>query len=234
MKKAIKYCQVVALCLVVVGCSKSIKDSGHKGVQLWKDGPYWAETNVGAEKPWEFGYYFWWGDTVGYKREGDAWVASNGSSSNYKFDELSTLTYSKDLVTLYREGWTGKDGILLPEHDAAHVHWGGKWRMPTERELEDLRRECDWTWGTMNGVNGYVVRGRGDYATASIFLPAAGCGIGTFFDYANSRGYYWSSVPYLHYSVNSCLLYLCSDYSETNRSFRRCGESIRPVQGSAK
>ena len=38
-------------------------------VQLWEGGPYWATTNIGAEKPEDYGYYFWWGDTVGYKRE---------------------------------------------------------------------------------------------------------------------------------------------------------------------
>ena len=30
------------------------------GVQLWENGPYWAECNVGATKPGEYGYYFWW------------------------------------------------------------------------------------------------------------------------------------------------------------------------------
>ena len=28
-------------------------------VQLWANGPYWATTNIGAEEPWEYGYYFW-------------------------------------------------------------------------------------------------------------------------------------------------------------------------------
>ena len=28
------------------------------GVQLWENGPYWAECNVGASKPEEYGYYF--------------------------------------------------------------------------------------------------------------------------------------------------------------------------------
>ena len=55
------------------------------GVQLWEGGPYWAECNVGAAKPTDFGYYFWWGDTVGYKRENDAWVSSDGSTSNFSF-----------------------------------------------------------------------------------------------------------------------------------------------------
>ena len=43
----------------------------HRKVQLWAGGPYWAETNVGAEEPWEYGFYFWWGDTVGYRRVGN-------------------------------------------------------------------------------------------------------------------------------------------------------------------
>ena len=54
--------------------------AGQEKVQLWEDGPYWATRNIGAEKPEDYGYYFWWGDTVGYKREGDSWVASAGSS----------------------------------------------------------------------------------------------------------------------------------------------------------
>ena len=64
-------------------------------VQLWEGGPYWATTNIGAEKPEDHGYYFWWGDTVGYKRENDAWVASDGSSSNFSFEKKNTPTFGK-------------------------------------------------------------------------------------------------------------------------------------------
>ena len=70
----------------------------HEKVQLWKDGPYWATTNIGAEEPYEYGYYFWWGDTVGYKRENDMWVASDRSSSNFSFEPGSTPTYDKEAV----------------------------------------------------------------------------------------------------------------------------------------
>ena len=67
-------------------------EEAHEKVQLWEGGPYWATTNVGAEEPWEYGYYFWWGDTVGYKRENGAWVASDGSSSDFSFSEGRTPT----------------------------------------------------------------------------------------------------------------------------------------------
>ena len=147
--------------------------AGRRGYVLWKGGPYWAETNIGADKPWECGYYFWWGDTVGYKRENDAWVASDGSSSNFPFVERNVPTFGKDISALKRDGWITTENVLAPQHDAAQVQWGGGWRMPTAQELDDLTRKCDWSWTTMNGVNGYVIRGRGDYASASIFLPAA-------------------------------------------------------------
>lgn len=64
----------------------------HEKVQLWKDGPYWATTNIGAEKPEDFGYYFWWGDTVGYKREKDKWVATDGSSSDFSLRTRSGVS----------------------------------------------------------------------------------------------------------------------------------------------
>ena len=35
-------------------------ENEHNGVQLWEDGPYWATTNIGAERPEDYGYYFWW------------------------------------------------------------------------------------------------------------------------------------------------------------------------------
>ena len=58
--------------------------------QLWENGPLWAEKNIGAENPWDYGLYFWWGDTVGYKREGNSWVASDGSVQNYSFSSAPT------------------------------------------------------------------------------------------------------------------------------------------------
>ena len=211
-------------------------DDGHKKVQLWAGGPYWADTNIGAEKPWECGYYFWWGDTIGYKRAGEVWVASDGSSSGFSFDKKNVPTHGKDAASLRREGWSTADGVLAPEHDAARVHWGGKWRMPTERELKVLGENCDWTWTTKNGVNGYVVRGRGGYASSSIFLPCAGYGYGTSLDYAGSYGYYWSSVPYSgsSYYFSAWYLNFGSSGHFTLSNYRFDGQSVRPVQGFTK
>ncbi len=205
----------------------------HKKVKLWEDGPYWADRNIGAEEPWEYGYYFWWGDTVGYKRANDAWVASDGSSLNFIFEGKSAPTCGKFPPNLQSEGWISAEGVLLPEHDAAHVQWGGEWRMPTGEELSALCEKCDWTRTTMNGVNGYVVRGRGDYASASIFLPAAGYGNVASLDYGGSYGYYWSSAPIAGNSMLSSFLGFNSSQL-ISVLFRYGGHSIRPVQGIAK
>ena len=86
----------------------------------------------------------------------DAWVASDGSSSGFSFDAGNTPTYNKKISILLSEGWITSDTVLAPEHDAAHVQWGGEWRMPTCQELNDLKSKCDWTWAATNGVNGYI------------------------------------------------------------------------------
>lgn len=216
------------------------KRGDHGKVQLWKDGPYWATTNVGADYPWEAGLYFWWGDTVGYKREGSAWVATDGSSSNFQFNEDPiSLQSHKNISIIQSEGWiVSQDGTyaLAPEHDAAHVKWGGDWRMPTYQELCDLcYNKCDWTWTTKNGVNGYVVRGRGDYASNSIFLPAAGYGLEASLCDSGLEGYIWSSVPDSD-SYDDCyacgLEFYSSHYHDVQYYFGRgTGLPVRPVQG---
>ena len=222
-------------------------------VQLWEGGPYWAETNIGAEVPWEYGYYFWWGDTVGYKRENNKWVATDGSSANFQFgyDPISQQTYNKSIPTLQSEGWiVSKDGtyVLAPAHDAAHVHWGGDWRMPTSDEIQALVDACTTTWITTNGVSGRLVTGKGAYANRSIFLPAAGYGDDSNLDYigsgddsgfyyAGSSGYYWSSSPYLDGSgFVWCLYFNSGNFVRDGRSCytRDIGLSVRPVRGFAQ
>lgn len=175
-------------------------------------------------------------DTIGYKWENDKWVATDGSGTIYEYLSGDAYTYNKTNETLLSEGLIiSKDGtyVLAPEHDAAQVQWGGDWRMPTYQELKDLEKNCVWTWTTTNGVYGYVISGKGDYASNSIFLPCAGIGHGTSLSNYGSRGNYWSSVPYSNYNNAYELSFNSSDPS-TSYCGRNYGLSVRPVQGFTK
>ena len=206
--------------------------AGHEGVQLWESGPYWATANIGAENPWDYGCYFWWGGTVGYRRMGSKWAAGDGSSSNFSFDGSNMPTLRRNIM-LKIGGWlTLLGGVLAPRHDAAHTQWGCGWRMPTKREFEDLESKCDWTWTKVKNVQGYVVRGRGDYASARIFLPSAGFGGRTSLHDAGSRGYYWSSIPSSDSYYEAYVLEFNSEsHSTSDFYYRYSGQSVRPVQG---
>ena len=216
-------------------------------VQLWEGGPLWATRNIGAKKPEDSGYYFWWGDTVGYTRSGGTWtadyyysgvtwVSSTGAEmSTSPFLSSSCPTYNKDNSELLSAGYIDSTGNLTAAHDAAQVHLGGSWRMPTHQEQQDLIDKCDWIWTTQNNVNGYIVRGRGDYDTNSIFLPCAGYGYGTSLRYSGSYGYYWSSVPRSDYYYDAYGLFFDSGYLDAYYYHSRdCGLSVRPVQSPAE
>ena len=204
-----------------------------EGVQLWADGPYWAECNVGATKPEECGYYFWWGDTVGYRRNvsNNGWVSVK-DGTGYSFSGCPT--YGKNNSQLQSDGYIDATGNLVAAHDAATVHLGAPWRMPTDAEFSALINNCDTEWTSRNGVSGRLVKGRGAYVSKSIFLPAAGDGRDSRLLYLGSSGGFWSSTPYSRTSDNAWDLGFRSGSFGRDYSSRRDGRSVRPVRGFAK
>lgn len=216
-------------------------------VQLWENGPYWAKCNVGATKPEEFGYYFWWGDTVGYKRQGGTWsdgrwymgvtwVSSKGQAmSSSPFISSNCPTYNKINSQLRSAGYIDSTENLVAQYDAATAHLGAPWRMPTEVELRALISNCETTWTNRNGVYGQFVTGKGAYASKSIFLPTNGCGFDSFLDHPGMRGFYWTSTSCSFNSLSARDFYLNSDdvYDPTT-NWREVGRAVRPVRASAK
>ena len=220
------------------------------GVQLWENGPYWAECNVGATSPEDYGYYFWWGDTVGYTRSGgtwtggcfyscETWVSSSGTKmSSSPFSSSTCPTYGKNNSSLLSAGYIDSTGNLVAKYDAATVHLGAPWRMPTYDEIGGLVNNCTTTWTTRNGVYGCLVIGKGDYASKSIFLPATGLGSGSNLYYTGSLGYYWSSSPNSDISLDLYELYAYELYFYSSDFYRcsghRCdGRPVRSVRGFA-
>ncbi len=121
---------------------------------------------------------------------------------------------------------TGTDA-LTGDADTATKLWGSAWRMPTQTELQALLDNCDVEWTTLNGVNGRKFTGNGDYASNSVFLPAAGyCDYGNVYDQGR-YGDFWSSTP--NGSNYACCLFFSSGYKYVADGYRGNGFSVRAV-----
>ena len=217
--------------LLLTNASFVVTITGDLGVQLWENGPYWAECNVGASKPEEYGYYFWWGDTVGYTNTGSGWISvKDGTSISF----TSSSTYGEHNSELLAAGYIDSTGNLVAEHDAATAHLGSPWRMPTAGEIGALVSNCTTTWATTNGVSGYLVTGTGKYANRSIFLPAAGIGFNVSIDGTGSYGFYWSCTPNSDSWFGAWDLSFRSDNLSCRYDNRDHGLSVRPVRGFAQ
>jgi len=168
----------------------------------------WASFNIGASKPEEYGRYFAWGDVVGQTWDGSSW--SGGGFYTYPSYQLDA------------------NNNLKPEYDAAHAILGGKWRMPTKAECEELINNCTSNWTNINGVSGILFTSKkSGYTDKSIFLPAAGVGYCSNVDAAGSDGLYWSSTFFS--GDYAWYLYFDSDYVSTYLYSRYIGRSVRPV-----
>ena len=179
----------------------------------------WASWNLGASSPEEYGAYFAWGEIE------PKW---DYNWSTYKF-ELGTGyqgPFSK-YVTNSNFGTVDNKTVLDPEDDAAHVNWGGSWRMPTLSEQQELLDNCTWTWTTQNGVNGRLVTSNTN--GNSIFLPAAGGRNGTSLYDVGSNGFYRSSSLSTDYPGTACFVYFYSVNVYRSNHLRYYGFSVRPV-----
>ena len=151
-------------------------------------GTKWATMNVGASKASDAGLYFQWGDTVGYtadqvgKGEGQKKFASDWS--DYKWGVYPNFTK-----------YTTTGATLDLEDDAAHVHMGGSWHMPTPTQIRELINTANTTstWTTQDGVNGRLYTSKKD-SSKSIFFPAAGRAGDGSVQYSGGRGLVWSSM----------------------------------------
>ncbi len=207
-------------------------------------GTLWAKMNIGAEKITDYGDYFAWGETTPKKDADGNYLLYNLKSYKWYTSDTIVETDADGFETItYKEGYTkycydsscGYEGhtdnltTLELSDDAAHVNWGGAWRMPTREEFNELINNCTWTWATLNGVNGYKVTSKAEGNTNYIFLPAAGWRYGTSLYNAGSVGNYWSSSLDESGPNSACVLRFYSDYQDWSDYYRYFGHSVRPV-----
>lgn len=171
----------------------------------------WADINLGASAPEDYGNYYSWGVI---KEKG-----SYNRATDYEHFNSNGKYYN-----------IGKH-ISGTSYDAAHISWGGKWRMPAWDELQELYNSCTWAWTTQNGIHGYKVTGPNGN---SIFLPAAGyhmAGNGNTINVGRTCCY-WTDLANSENSRYAYGFYQGYDYQQqwkTKGFLRNDGLNIRPV-----
>ncbi|MDE6012807.1 MAG: DUF1566 domain-containing protein, partial [Prevotella sp.] len=151
--------------------------------------------------PSDYGNYYAWGETT----------------PKAAYAESNSVTYDKSMGDI-----SGN-----PEYDAARANWGGSWRLPSEKECEELKSKCIWTWTNQGDHYGYKVTGPNGN---SIFVPAAGWRRGPS-SLSNARydGSYWSSTPYESNTQRAYYLDFNSSYHRVYWIDSHFGFSVRPV-----
>lgn len=216
-------------------------DGVHDYVEI--GGVKWATKNVGACTEYDCGWYFQWGDTAGYTRcqvgANTVAYAKPFFSEDYKFNN-GTSTFTSSGCTKYNSS-DGKTTLDLSD-DAARLHWGGNWRMPTKDEFVALGdntkfinyRGIEITSSdkrtTLNGVVGLYLQDKTD-SSKRLFFPAAGGLYMGSVSGASSNGRYWSSslrssgfAYYLNFNSSNV------NWQDSNT--RLFGRPVRPVLGS--
>lgn len=170
--------------------------NGHDWVDLGLS-VRWATCNIGSSSPSDHGSYFAWGEIT---------PKTYFSRTNYKF--------------------TNRNPNQLPlENDAAHVIWGGRWRMPTAEEVKELHdskisSQSDSIGLTLEGPNG-----------ETIFFPTTGSYWDTTLRYKELGSYWtatWASDEYQRAHEFSCCGFIGSNVSLGGET-PYTGLCIRPV-----
>ena len=168
----------------------------------------WATCNVGANTPEEYGDYYAWGEVE---------TKESYEPNNYKFVNGGSPVNDKNTLDI--------------ENDVAHKEWGGKWRMPSREEFDELIQNCTWTWTTQKGVNGFLVTSnKPGYTDRSIFLPAAGLRSLSELRLSGNIGFYWTTTPSEHFAESACFLYITPGFKSLYESAaRNQAHTVRPV-----
>lgn len=92
-------------------------------------GTMWATSNIGAQKPWEYGNYYAWGELK-------TKAVYSDKNSTYCYRDLSDISGD-------------------PRYDVSTSVMGKEWRMPNKDEYQELLDNCAWIWDK----NGFKIIG---------------------------------------------------------------------------
>lgn len=145
----------------------------------------WANCNLGAKAPEEYGGYFGWGDPTGQLWSGEG-IYKQAGAFVWDTDNFGGMNPPTEI------GGTSLDVVT--------THWGIGWHTPNAFEARELRTKCEWKLRSQDGRNWYEVIGPNGN---SIIIPLAGIygilprkGYSLLMEgplHTNSIGYYWTS-----------------------------------------
>ena len=153
--------------------------NGHEYVDLGlPSGTLWAKKNVGADSETDYGLYFAWGETKGFKpgKRIFDWP-------NYKYDEPNG--------TCIKYNDRDNKKVLDLDDDAAHVNMGGEWRMPTREQIKELFDNTTYETTEKCGVKGMLFRSKVNCNT--LFVPFAAYANNGSVNGTGYGGFVWSS-----------------------------------------
>ena len=130
----------------------------------------WAPCNVGAER------------TMGRLMPG-------AFLRNLAHNPYQTLNDESDYFRDYFYNTTlSFEGTI---HDAAHMLWRGKWRLPLKSEFQELIDKCKWEYVEPPGdLPGFLIIGP---SGKSMFLPMGGFRYDTHYFSVGTKGFYWTA-----------------------------------------
>ena len=200
-----------------------MKHNGFEYIDLGlPSGTKWATCNVGANSETDYGLYFAFGETKGYSGFTDAKKFNWG---DYKF----SVNGSNSKFAKYND--TDCKKVLDLCDDAAHIHMGGRWHMPTKEQIKELMSNTEYTWEDNyngSGVDGILFTSKSD-TSKKLFLPACGYLGNGISVYACRFGYLPSSSIFSFDDCYSICLGFNSDIVSTIKCHRSFGRTIRGV-----
>lgn len=200
----------------------------------------WRAWNLGASSPEEFGDYYAWGEVETYYTSLDPLTWKNDKPTGYSNESYSMCnggyrsftrycTSSEygdvDFRTMLETGPTGDD--------IASILLGGNWRMPTNREIDELIENCTLDYrpvGSTYGTRLYSTKP--GFTDKWIFFPNSG--FMTDLNYRpGSSGICWSSEVDTDNPARAFCMEIDTPYKGRNGYYRDFGYSIRPVLADA-
>ena len=167
-------------------------------------GTLWADRNIGADSPEDYGDYFRFGETIPYTED----------SRPYKFYDITS-------------------DIAGTDKDAATVILGEEFRMPTIIQIRELVTECSRQWAKVYDIKGIKVTGPNGNSIFLPAAGLRDYNFGSL-NRVGTHGFYWTTSPYLNNSNFGRNLVLDSSDWDWYDFFRAFGFPVRAVKGFKK